>query len=130
MFLWLKNNVQHNSIHIFYTLHLVAFNKSVTLSSQYHQLTPPSNAVDGITKCPDYTFLASTDFTQNRWISIQLGGTYNIKMVAIHARTDWHGMWIWITCQIMWIFFFHKSRSKLHYLKLGNVVYRKLGLID
>ena len=79
MFLGLINNEQHNIIHIFYTLHLVSFTKSVTLSSQYHQLTQPSNAVDGITQCPVYTFLSFTDFTQNRWISIQLGGTYNIN---------------------------------------------------
>ena len=70
----------------------MAFNRTVTLSSQYDEFTQPSNAVDGITECSGRS-VAATGFTTDRWLSIQLGGTYHIKIVTIHARTDAHGMW-------------------------------------
>ena len=71
----------------------MAFNRTVTLSSQHDILTLPSNAVDGVTECPGRHFVAATGYTTDRWLSIQLGGTYHIKTVTIHARTDDHGMW-------------------------------------
>ena len=65
-------------------LHNVAYNKKVTLSSEY----PPhigSNAVNGL-----FDDLAHTDRERSPWLRIDLGRNYHIHEIEVFARRHCH----------------------------------------
>ena len=74
----------------------VALHKEATLSSQHDSIHKSSNSVDGITNCPDYTYVAATPNSTDPWLLIDLEKTYDIRMVVVYARKAYPGMQIHI----------------------------------
>ena len=72
----------------------VALHKEASLSSQHDSIHKSSNSVDGITICPDYTYVAATPYSTDPWLLIDLEKTYDIRMVVVYSRKAYPGMQI------------------------------------
>nr|XP_022316167.1 uncharacterized protein LOC111119891 [Crassostrea virginica] len=67
----------------------LALHKNATLSAEIDSIHIESNAVDGITTCHDVSLVAATTRSANSWLLVDLGGVYQIRMVAVYARLDY-----------------------------------------